>query len=183
MPVSRDEAADALRNISTTEDSSARAYRYAAAAPHLILWGVIWFAGYGVSYLDARWSAAWIPLAVAGAVGSGVIGARTGAASQRRNWRQSAAIVLAILVAFYAFVAVMPPLAAANVGAFLPILIAFGYALLGIQQRAPRFLVTGVALTALTLVGFFWLREYFPLWMAIVGGGGLVLGGLWLRTF
>jgi hypothetical protein len=33
----------------------------------------------------------------------------------------------------------------------------------------------------LTIVGFFVLPAIFMLWMAVVGGGALVLGGLWLR--
>ena len=34
----------------------------------------------------------------------------------------------------------------------------------------------------LTVGGYFWLAPYFMLWMAGVGGGALILGGLWLRT-
>ena len=43
-------------------------------------------------------------------------------------------------------------------------------------------IVLGVALTALTVLGFFWVPQYFALWMAVVGGVGLILGGVWLRT-
>jgi hypothetical protein len=32
------------------------------------------------------------------------------------------------------------------------------------------------------LIGWVFAREYFMLWSAVAGGGGLVLGGLWLRT-
>ncbi len=38
-----------------------------------------------------------------------------------------------------------------------------------------------LAVTVLTLAGFLWLGEAFDLWMAFVNGGGLVLGGLWMR--
>ena len=34
---------------------------------------------------------------------------------------------------------------------------------------------------ALTLIGYFFIGESFELWMAIVNGGGLILGGLWMR--
>jgi hypothetical protein len=56
------------------------------------------------------------------------------------------------------------------------------YAIMGLW-RGTRFLVTGVAVTLLTLFGFFYLRDFalFCYWMAAVGGGALVLAGLWLR--
>jgi hypothetical protein len=31
------------------------------------------------------------------------------------------------------------------------------------------------------LVGYFFLGPWFEPWMAVVNGGGLVLGGLWMR--
>ncbi len=33
----------------------------------------------------------------------------------------------------------------------------------------------------LTLVGYFRLGDAFDLWMAFVNGGGLIVGGLWMR--
>ena len=47
--------------------------------------------------------------------------------------------------------------------------------------RGLRFRYAGIAVGALTLGGWFWLPEYFLLWMAAVGGGSLILVGLWLR--
>jgi hypothetical protein len=44
-----------------------------------------------------------------------------------------------------------------------------------------RFLYAGIALGALTLIGWFWLPHYFLPWMAAVGGGALILTGFWLR--
>ena len=65
-------------------------------------------------------------------------------------------------------------------GAIAPLVVAMFYALLGVW-KGVRFLVAGAALAALTLGGMFWLPQYFLLWMAAVGGGSLVLVGLWLR--
>jgi hypothetical protein len=47
----------------------------------------------------------------------------------------------------------------------------FGYAFIGI----------GLLVSALTLVGYFYAGNAFDLWMAFVNGGGLILGGLWMR--
>ena len=45
-----------------------------------------------------------------------------------------------------------------------------------------RLAVTGLALAVLTLVGYYLFPAYFLLWMAVVGGGALILAGVWLRT-
>jgi len=39
----------------------------------------------------------------------------------------------------------------------------------------------GVVITASALIGIFSIGEAFPLWMAFVNGGGLILGGLRMR--
>jgi hypothetical protein len=39
----------------------------------------------------------------------------------------------------------------------------------------------GVVVTASALIGIFWIGEAFPLRMAFVNGGGLILGGLRMR--
>ncbi len=43
------------------------------------------------------------------------------------------------------------------------------------------FVAIGLGITALTLVGYFFVGDAFELWMALVNGGGLILGGLWMR--
>jgi len=44
------------------------------------------------------------------------------------------------------------------------------------------FIVIGLAITVLTLIGYLFITGgMFLLWMAAVNGGGLVLSGLWMR--
>ena len=43
------------------------------------------------------------------------------------------------------------------------------------------FVAIGLFITALALAGYFWAGAWFELWMAFVDGGGLMLGGLWMR--
>jgi len=183
MTISRDEAAQNLKDIERTAGRSAKAYAYQMSAPHLIWWGVIWFVGYGVTYLAPgpylAW--AWPTLSLIGVAGSFVIGKWMKPASAGFDWRYGAT-VLAVFAFFTAMFAVMPPRDVNDVGAFFPVFVALYYALIGIWTPARRMLVLGIAIAAFTLVGFFEFPAIFPLWMAIVGGGGLVLGGVWLRT-
>jgi hypothetical protein len=180
MPLSAAEAAETLRNIDLTARRSSNVYGYQAAAPHLMLWGVIWALGYSVTYLKAGWNVSWIVLIVAGMIGSFWIGARMKPAGKDYDWRFGAT-ALAVFLFIFAIFAIMPPHSSAQTGAFFPILVALFYSLIGIWTRGPRILITGIAIAVLTLVGFFFLQVYFPLWMAAVGGGGLILGGFWLR--
>jgi hypothetical protein len=43
------------------------------------------------------------------------------------------------------------------------------------------FVAIGLSIGALTLIGYFFSGDVFDLWMAVVNGGGLILGGLWMR--
>jgi hypothetical protein len=182
MPLSSNEAAETLRDISRTERRSANAYGYGSASPHLILWGLIWAAGYGIIYVRPQWSAAWLPLIVVGSLGSFWIGWRSKpAAASKTDWRYGATFVAVVLFISSLF-AVLPPHTDRQAGAFFPILVALFYALIGIWTRGYRMIVLGLAVAALTLFGFFELPAQFALWMAVVGGGGLMLGGVWLRN-
>ena len=181
MPLSPSEAAETLLDINLTARRSSNVYGYQAAAPHLMLWGVAWAIGYAVSYVRPAWSIIWIALVIAGMIGSFWIGARMKPAGADSDWRLGAT-ALAVFLFIFALFAVIPPHSDAQAGAFFPILVALFYSLVGIWMRGARMLMTGIALAVLTIFGFFFLKQYFPLWMAAVGGGGLILGGFWLRS-
>jgi hypothetical protein len=182
VPLSPQEAANALEDISRTEQRSSTAYGYSQASPHLILWGFVWLVGYGAMAAHVTWPYLWLVLSAAGTVGSFWIGARMKRTrGGHADWRAAATFVAIVLFVTAVFV-ILPPHSDIQFGAFFPVLVALFYVLVGIWARAPRMIVTGVALAALTMFGFFELRAHFELWMAIVGGGGLILGGLWLRS-
>ncbi len=64
--------------------------------------------------------------------------------------------------------------------AFWPTLFLFGYAVAGLWLGWV-FTGVGLGLTALILAGYFWSGAAFPLWLAIVTGGGFIICGLWMR--
>jgi len=190
MSLTPDQASDSLKEIERTGRRSAQALQYANASPGFILWGVIWMIGYAGSdllppYLGWR-SVNWLWF------GLTIIGVSLGFAIGRRQRR--AALMTgpsaslrwgATFLALWAFVmatfAVLRPVNPIATGAFIPLVIATIYAVFGIWGGL-RFLYAGIAVATLTLAGYFWLPQHFLLWMAVVGGGALVLAGLWLRT-
>ncbi len=188
MTLSPNEAAETLRDIAATERHSHSLYGYRQASPHLIEWGVLWIVGYGLTAVWPQlgrliWAAI---VAIGFAAGfaivlrshSGIAG-QTGA-RPRIYWRFPA-IAVTGLVFIFASIAVMSPVSSRQIDAFIPLVVAAGYALLSLWIGV-RFLAVGIALAVLTLGGFFLLPANFGPWMAACGGGSLLLAGFWLRT-
>jgi hypothetical protein len=181
MPISTTEAEHSLRDIALASSASARFYGYRVASPHLILWGVIWALGYGANYFFPSQVLIWPALILIGIGGSSWLGWRAGRSNASpADWRY-AATALAVFLFVAAVFAVLPPRTEAQVSAFFPIFVAFSYAVMGIWTGGLRLVVTAASIAALTLGGFFWLPHLFTLWMAVVGGGALILGGIWFQ--
>jgi hypothetical protein len=68
-----------------------------------------------------------------------------------------------------------PSLSYRRVQAFWPTLVIFGHVLAGLWL-GRFFIYLGIAVTALTVAGYFWSDDWYPLRLAAVVGGGL-----WLR--
>jgi hypothetical protein len=181
MSLSPQEAAAALHDIEQTERQSSILRGYQHGAPHLVMWGVLWAVGYGLTGL---WPACapyvWAAVVPIGIVGGFVIERLGNADRKSFALRRYVAISATLLAFFCAAFFVMAPVSGRQVGAFLPLFLAAAYVLIGIW-RGLRYVAAGIAVAALTLAGFIYLGSYFPFWMAGVGGGALVLAGLWLR--
>lgn len=196
MTLSPSEAAETLRDITAVQTHSQRAYAYREASPHLLIWGVLWAVGYGLTAaLPRHGDAIWIAVITIGFLAGYAVSFRaavrrdtqagTPLAEARRRaaaklvWTFNAIwFIAAMFVA--ASLAVMSPVNGRQIGAFIPLVLAAAYAVMGLWL-GRRFTIAGAVLAALTLGGFFLLPVYFSLWMAVVGGGALILGGLWLR--
>jgi hypothetical protein len=187
MTLSPNEAAETLRDIAAVETRSHRLYGYRQGSPHLILWGVLWAIGYGLTEpWPQQGREIWSTLVAIGLVGGFVIVLRSHArvanrtgAKPRIYWRFPA-IALTGLAFIFAGIAVMGPVSGRQIGAFIPLVVAAGYAVMGFWLGL-RFTIAGAVLATLTLAGFFLLPTHFSPWMAMVGGGTLILSGFWLR--
>jgi hypothetical protein len=181
VPMSRDRAEEALRDIANTEARSAQLYGYSAAAPHLILWGILWAIGYGLTdFWPQRPGVVWLVVVGVGLVGGFLLEVRSKGASSGLGWR-FAVMALTIFAFISATFAVMAPVTVNQVGAFISLVAAAVYAMIGVWA-GKRFLIAGIVIAALTLGGFFFVHQYFNLWMGAVGGAALVLAGYWFRN-
>ncbi len=178
MPISSQQAAEALRDIERTQTRSATLRGCRKGAPHLILWGVLWLIGYGSTYFapaQANWI--WAVIVGIGTIASVVVLFRTRDGDS--VWRYGAAMATLFIFVIAAF-ALMAPVNGRQTAAFVPLVVATSYVLGGIWW-GKRFVVAGIVLAVLTLGGFFLLPKHFLLWMAVVGSGALLLAGVWLR--
>ena len=184
MSLTPNEAASALRDIESTGRRSGQAFGYRLSAPHLIIWGLVWVVGYaGTDVTPQLANVLWPAVVILGTIASLVTGTWLAGAHKAgrkgEGWRYGLLVVVfwAFLIGTYALMHPGPR----EQGAFVPLAVAAIYAGLGLWIGL-RFVLLGAAIAALTLFGFFEIQQHFALWMAAVGGGGLILAGLWLRT-
>ena len=179
--IDRREASEALSDINEIAGRVRQSTIYNLASLMMILWGVLVFAG-NIGSFQWPWQAGYIWLAVyaAGIAGSSLFSAvdyqRTGLRSF--DMRMLAAFVL--FIGFGMFTSWLAHFTPRQLGTFWPIYFMLIYTVVGLWFGLA-FVVIGVGVTALTLIGFFFIGAWFEPWMALVNGGGLILGGLWMR--
>jgi hypothetical protein len=155
---------------------------YNLASLMLIMWGALVFTGYLASFLLPRYAAYyWLALNLAGVAGSFAISAF---GYPRSGVRAFDVRMLVAFVLFFAFgflcTTVLGHFTPRQLGAFWPIYFMLIYIIAGLWM-GRAFVVIGLGISALALVGYFLIGDWFDLWMAFVDGGGLMLGGLWMR--
>jgi hypothetical protein len=180
--IDRQEAASALSDIDSIVRRVRQSRIYTTASMILIMWGVLVFLGYCASYLRLREAdLVWIAISLLGIAGSFVLGRFNRARHGVRTFDLRALAAVALFVAFGLFCSVgLGHFTPRQMGTFWPIYVMLFYSIAGLWF-GRAFVVIGLSVTALTLIGYFFLGNAFDLWMAFVDGGGLLLGGLWMR--
>lgn len=181
MSLTPNEAADALRDIESTGRRSGQAFGYRISSRFMIIWGVFWIVCYGATDLAPQWTGIVWPVGILTATAASLVAGRAVKPGRRLDGLRYFALVAITWIFLVATYVVVGPLNPRQQGAYVPLLLAAIYSGLGLWIGL-RYVVVGVAVAALTLFGFFQIHEHFNLWMAAVGGGGLVLAGLWLRS-
>lgn len=176
------QAADALSDIDDIVRRVRQSQIYDTASQLMMLWGALVFAGNLVTYLTPRYADyAWILVYVGGVAGSAAVSVVNRAKSGVRSFDLR---IFAAYLMFFAFgffcVNVLGHFTPRQLGTFWPIYFMLMYCMAGLWF-GYAFIAIGVAVTALTLIGYYFIGAAFPLWMAFVNGGGLILGGLWMR--
>ena len=197
MNISKQEAQDSLNEIHSVIDQTRKAIAHGASSNILILWGVIWVIGYSGTQFFPKWGGLiWMPLVFIGAIGSWMLGSRRNRSAVRNANGGKIGAFWMVLFAYAGLWLMLlhpghlprgtewasyQPLDDRQIGAFLATVPMFAYVAGGLWFG--RFFVwLGAIVTALTVIGFFLLPDWFNLWMAFTGGGSLIASGLFIRN-
>lgn len=184
MLISSGEAAATLRDVDAVGRQTRMAGGYAMASPHLILWGAVWIIGYVATGLTrpAVWGLVWLPLVLVGAIGGMLIAQRSRSRGSRVGVSSATSVLWAVAIAafFLSVYTVFRPTTLAPYLVFPALVTALIYVAVGLYGW-PRFGWVGALIFVATMGSYLFAEPWLPFCIALAGGGGLVLGGLWLR--
>ena len=182
--LSPQEASALLAEIETARSTMRRAIREHRGHYHLWIWGTAWIAMPLTAYFGGDGAARYFPWIC---LFGGVLSAIVGFAQSRQVRRPGNGRFVAVMVTVWIFAAIFPFVLRP---AFEPRALYAYCCLVAMQTYVIAGLWTdtyllwvGLAVTLLVLAGTFLFPTVFWLWMAIFGGGPLVLTGFYVRHF
>ena len=185
MTVTRDEAASRLDEIDTARRRSLTLFNYGMASPYLLLWGGLWIvAGVMGAASPGNAGIGWLAVDVVGLAGTFCLVLSQSRRAPERSGRLGMVRFIGAAVVLAAFIAltfrVFAPVTGVQVQTFITLLVAATYAIVGCWLGL-RYAVVGAALAALAAGAFQLAPAQLPLIVSLLGGGALVLGGVWMR--
>lgn len=176
------QAADAIADIDDTVRRVRQSLIYQVSSLTLLMWGVLAFVGNIAGWFWPRYGLyVWITVYAVSIVGFLAIGAYQRSRNRIRVFDSRYLLTFLLIVAFGIFVCYLGQFTPRQQTAFWPIYIMLFYMMAGVWF-GRAFLVIGATIVALTLIGYYFIPGIsLLLWMAAVNGGGLTMGGLWMR--
>jgi hypothetical protein len=175
------EASEALADIDDMVRRVRQSRIYDLASQLMIMWGVLVFVGYIITYLmPSHAFVGWAMVYGIGIPGWAALSSINRPRSGVRTFGPKFFIAFALFVAFGGFCRLLGQFGPRQISAFWPVYFLMMYSIAGLWF-GYAFIAIGLTVSALTLIGYFYLGNAFDLWMAFNNGGGLVLGGLWMR--
>lgn len=188
MNVSQEDARESLSTVHDVTIQTQRAIASAYANLFLILWGILWIITFTTAhfYLDYAFHI-FMAMAAVGGVGTVVIcrifhskAPIQEASGPKLGWRIAAFwILLCAYIIIWLYL--LAPFSGLQCNAFICTASMFAYIVMGLWFDSRFMIVLGLALMAVTLVGFYIIRDSYCLWMAFVGGGAILGTGLYIR--
>jgi hypothetical protein len=180
--IDREQASAALADINDVVQRVRQSRIYQLASLIIIIWGVLVFAAYIANYTWPRQGyTIWTVTNLLGLAITIAIGVFTNRRSGGPAFPIRSLITFLLIGVFGVFCSTI-------LGHFGPRQIIVFWTLYGMLFYAIAglwfgyaFIVIAIGTTALTLIGYTYVGATFLLWMAVAHGGGLILGGLWMR--
>ena len=187
MKVTPIEAEEALADIQSVMQKTRQSIASSNVHISLIVTGSVWMIGFlCTQFLSGAIVAyIWIGLSILGSTLASILSLRT---SKRVHSPTAAAtakrvgltwLLLAVFCA--AAIAVAWPLDGKQLTVFIILFVMIGWLEMGLLLSIIS-IWPGLIIIALILVGYFLLPDIFYLWIAILGGGGMIALGLYIRS-
>jgi hypothetical protein len=182
MTIDSKQATEALNEIDLIVRRVRQSRIYDVASLMAILWGALVFSGNVASHFwPLQAGSVWIAVNAVGFAGSIAVSVFD---RRRTNVRSFDLRMVAAVALFFAFGILwsigLVHFTPRQLSVFWPTYFMMIYTIAGLWA-GWAFVAIGLGITALTLIGYFFVGAWFELWMAVVNGGGLILGGLWMR--
>jgi hypothetical protein len=182
--LSPQQAAAMLAEVESSRAAMRRAIRDHRGHYHLWIWGAAWIAMPLTAYFSGDYATRYFPGIC---VVAGVLSAITGFTQKQQIRRPTNGRLIAVMVSVWCFAALFPfvlrvPADARAIYAYCCLVAMQTYVIAGLWTDT-YLLWLGLAVTVLILAGVFLFPAIFWLWMAIFGGGSLVLTGFYVRHF
>lgn len=176
------QASAALDDINDVVRRVRQSRIYEIASLIIMIWGVLVSAGYVANYLWPRQGyTIWTIVDLGGLAVSVAVGFVINLRSANSTFPIRSMISFLLIGAFGVYCTLL-------LGHFGPRQMIVFWSLYGMMFYAIAgvwfgcaFIVIAACTTALTLISYYYAGPAFLLWMALAHGGGLIVGGLWMR--
>lgn len=182
MNVSPEEARDALHAVREVELRARRAIALAGVGPILMVWGVVWLVGNLGSTLltGSEKGTLWLVVNSVGVLATIFVVSRL-TRRVRNPIGPRIGLLWLFLFAYGAmWIWMARPASAIEIGFLATTIAMFGYVILGLWLD-KLFMWIGLGVTALTITLYLLMPGSFELWMGILGGGALLLSGVYIH--
>ena len=186
MNITPMEAEEALTAIEVIMKKTRRTIASTGAYKFLLIWGVVWFFGFmGSQFLPAQIAGyLWIGLDVIGGILSAIVGIRMNrgvrSTTPTTTGKRIGAFWLLLFLYCFAAILVAQPIDGKQLAMFIILFVTIGWIALGLLLSFAS-VWWGLALTVIAMIGYFLLPSIFYIFMAILGGGGMIGLGLTIR--
>lgn len=186
MKLSQNEVEEALEVINQTVKKTRSAMAKSGTYIFLINTGVIWLVGFLANqFLTGEIvKYVWIGITFVGSIGAVLFSSRMGQrvrGTLTKTYVKRIVIFWLLLILFgIGVIAVVQPIDSKQITTLIILLVMLGQVAMGLLFS---FSSTWWAIPAalLALVGYFFLPDYFYLWIAVLVGGGMVVLGVYIR--
>ena len=186
MNISHDEAEEALAAIQTMAQKTRRSIAGGGAYISLIITGIVWLVGFTATQFltGSIVPSIWIGVSILGSAFATILGIRAGrrvhSASTAVTGKRIAIFWILLILFAAATIAVARPADGKQLTLLIILFAMTGQMGMGLLLSFSATWWT-VPVVALALVGYFIVPVWFYLWMALLGGGVMVILGLYIR--